>query len=402
MVSAKLGAFALVLLLIGSAVPVALAEGNTTADQGYGPSTDDGSREKAIAGQLISQLQRLSGFAEKRIGPIKDKLPENSTILTHYKLAEEYKERAVSEYEAGDYYNSILDGLTAMHHYRIALSALKETRDKVKTARERMRLETERMMEYFRFVEKTIRLAENQGIDVSNLTILYKETKDAYEKVMCDLKARDYEKAKEDYEIAREKKALLDEELREVREQLAYANADKIVRDFLIKGEKEMEMAQKAIEVGMEKGYNVTELQERLNAFSEVYEEVTTLANDGRWEDALTVLKDNRQTIAEFHRAVRFILKKVRERELDGKLKDVRAFLREMNDRIGKDRKALMELKKRGIKTTRAEVQLRVAVQELKVGVELLRAKKPIQAKAHFAVALDMLHRVEDFILAHS
>jgi len=289
-----------------------------------------------------------------------------------------------------------------MHHYRIALSALKETRDKVKTARERMRLETERMMEYFRFVEKTIRLAENQGIDVSNLTILYKETKDAYEKVMCDLKARDYEKAKEDYEIAREKKALLDEELREVREQLAYANADKIVRDFLIKGEKEMEMAQKAIEIGMEKGYNVTELQERLNAFSEVYEEVTTLANDGRWEDALTVLKDNRQTIAEFHRAVRFILKKVRERELDGKLKDVRAFLREMNDRIGKDRKALMELKKRGIKTTRAEVQLRVAVQELKVGVELLRAKKPLQAKAHFAVALDMLHRVEDFILAHS
>jgi len=394
-------AMALAILLVGSILPLGLAEGNNTTTTATG-ILDNSTREMVIAGNLIEKLQKLSRFAENKIEPIKDKLPENSTILVHYELAEEYKDRAVNEYEAGDYYNSILDSLTAMHHYRVALSALKEVKEKVQDIRERIRMEIERMTEYFRFVEKTIRLAENQGIDVSNLTGLYTETKDAYKVVLDDLKAGDYEKAKADYEVAREKKALLDEELRKVREELAYANADKIVKDFLIKGEKGMEIAQKAIEVGEEKGYDVTELQERLEAFSEVYDQVKALADEGKWEDALTVMKDNKEIIVEFHNAIEFILRKVHERELDEKLKDVRAFLREMNDRIQKDAKALRELKSRGVDTTRAEVQLKVAAQELRIGVGLLRAKKPLQAKAHFAIALEMLHRVDEFILAHS
>ncbi|NJE61047.1 hypothetical protein [Thermococcus sp. 21S7] len=395
-------ALALATLLLGSVIPLGLAESNNTTGSYTEVAVDNGTREMVIAGQLIDQLQRLSKFAEDKIEPIKDRLPENSTILTHYELAEDYKKKAVSEYEAGDYYNSILDSLTAMHHYKVALSALKEGKEKVQDVRERIKMEIERMTEYFRFVEKTIRLAENQGIDVSNLTALYNETKDAYKVVLDDLKAGDYEKARADYEVAKEKKALLDEELRKVREELAYANAEKIVRDFLIKGEKGMEIAQKAIEVGERNGYNVTELQERLDAFSEVYSQVKALADEGEWEDALTVMKDNRGTIAEFHNAVEFILRKVRERELDEKLKDVRAFLREMNDRIQKDAKALRELKSRGVDTTRAEVGLKVAARELRIGVGLLKAKKPLQAKAHFAIALDMLHRVDEFILAHS
>ncbi|QDA31272.1 hypothetical protein FH039_06230 [Thermococcus indicus] len=397
-------ALALAILLVGSVIPLGLAESNGTSNAtgSYTGALDNSTREMVIAGQLIDQLQRLSKFAEDKIEPIKDKLPENSTILTHYELAEDYKEKAVSEYEAGDYYSSILDSLTAMHHYKVALSALKEAKEKVQDVRERIKMEIERLSEYFRFVEKTIRLAENQGIDVSNLTALYNETKDAYKVVLDELKAGDYEKVRADYEIAKEKKSLLDEELRKVREELAYANADKIVKDFLMKGEKGMEIAQKAIEVGEGNGYNVTELQERLDAFSEVYSQVKALADEGKWEDALTVMKDNRETIIEFHRAVEFVLRKVRERELDEKLKDVRAFLREMNEGIQKDAKALRELKNRGVDTTRAEVQLKVASQELRIGVELLKAKKPLQAKAHFAIALDMLHRVDEFILAHS
>ncbi|AEK72339.1 hypothetical protein GQS_02190 [Thermococcus sp. 4557] len=397
-------ALALAVLLFGSLIPLGLADSNGTATSGttYTGAMDNGTREMVIAGNLVEKLQRLSKFAEDKIEPIKDKLPENSTILTHYELAEDYKEKAVSEYEAGDYYNSILDSLTAMHHYKVALSALKEAKENVQDVRERIKMEIERMTEYFRFVEKTINIAQNQGIDVSNLTALYNETRDAYKVVLDDLKAGDYEKAKADYDAAKEKKALLDEELRKVREELAYANADKIVKDFLIKGEKGMEIAQKAIEVGEQNGYNVTELQERLDAFSEVYDQVKALADEGKWEDALTVMKDNRETIAEFHRAVEFVLRKARERELDEKLKDVRAFLREMNDRIQKDRKALHELKREGIDTRRAEGQLKVAAQELRIGVGLLRAQKPAQARAHFAVALDMVHRVDEFILAHS
>ena len=398
---AKFGALALAMLLLGSIIPLGLAEGNNTTGS-YTGALDNSTREIMIAGQLIDQLQRLSKFAEEKIEPIKDRLPENSTILVHYELAEDYRDKAISEYEAGEYYDSILDSLTAMHHYKVALSALKEAKEKVQDVRERIKIEIERMTEYFRFVERTIRLAENQGIDVSNLTRLYNETRDAYKTVLDDLKAGDYEKAKADYETAKEKKALLDEELRRVREELAYANADKIVRDFLLKGEKGMEIAQRAIEKGQENGYNMTELQERLDAFREVYDEVKALADEGRWEDALNVMKENRETIVEFHNAVGFVLRKARERELEEKLKDVRAFLREMNGRIQRDSKALRELGREGVDTTRAEIQLRVAAQELRIGVELLRQGRPLQAKAHFAIALDMLHRVDEFILAHS
>ena len=137
-----------------------------------------------------------------------------------------------------------------------------------------------------------------------------------------------------------------------------------------------MEIVQKAIEAGEENGYNVTELQERLDAFSEVYNEVKALADEGRWEEALSVMEENRETIEEFHKAIAFVMRKAHERELDEKLKDVRAFLEEMNGRIGLSW---------AFSTT-----------------SLLRAKKPVQARVHFGVALEMLQKVEKFILAHS
>jgi len=311
-------AMALALLLVGSMIPLGLAETNTTNVTGtYTGAFDNSTREIIIAGNLVEKLQKLSNFTEEKIEPIKDKLPENSTILTNYRLAEEYKEKALSEYNAGDYYDSILDSLTAMHYYKVVLSALKEGKERLQDTRERIRMETERMMEYFRFVQKTINIAQNQGIDVTNLTKLYNETKEAYKVVLEDLKAGNYEKARTDYEVAKEKKALLDEELRKVREELAYANADKIVKDFLIKGEKGMEIVQKAIEVGEQKGYNVTELQERLNAFSEVYNQVQALADESKWDDALNVMQENRATIIQFHRTVEFILQRVHEREIN-------------------------------------------------------------------------------------
>ena len=396
-------ALALAVLLFGSLIPLGLAESNgTSIGTTYTGAMDNGTREMVIAGNLVQKLQRLSRFAEDKIEPVKNKLPENSSILKNYELAEEFKDKAIEEYSAGDYYNSILDSLTAMHYYRLALEELREGKEKVQDIKERIRVEIERLHAYFRFVEKTIRLAQNQGIDAGNLTQLYKETKDAYRTVLDDIKVGDYEKAKADLETAREKKALLDEELRKVREELAYANAEEIVKEFLVKGEKGIEIAEKAIEVGEQNGYNVTELQERLDAFTEVYNQVNELADEGQWEEALGVMQENRERIEEFHQAIAFAMRKAHERELQEKLKDVKAFLHEMNDRIQKDAKALRELKEQGVDTSRAEVQLKVAAQELRIGVELLRAKKPEQAKVHLAIALDMLHRVDEFILAHS
>ncbi len=397
----KWSALVMALLLVGSVIPLSMAAENTTSTN-PNLQLDNSTREMKIAEQLVDQLQRLSKFAEKRIEPIKDKLPENSSILLNYQRAGEYKKRAVNEYKTGDYYNSILDSLTAMHFYKAALIQLKEGRKKVENIREHMRTEAARMMEYFKMVEKTIRIAQRQGIDVSNLTSLYNETRDAYKLVLDDLKAKNFEKAKEDLNVAREKKVQLDSELKKVRQELAYKNADKIVKEFLVRGEKGIEIVQKAIRIGNERGYNTTELQKRLNAFKAVYEKVKGLADEGKWQEALNVMNENRKTIMDFHRSIEFIMRKAREKELDEKLKDLKAFLREMGGRIQKDSKALNELDKKGIDTRKAHLQLRTAVQELKLGVELLKHHRPADAKMHFAIALGLIHRVEEFIIAHA
>ncbi len=398
----KWSALIMAMLLVGSLIPLSMADENTNQTASQTLQLDNSTREMTIAGQLINQLQRLSKFAERRIEPIKDKLPENSTILADYQKAEDYKERAVNEYKSGDYYNSILDSLTAMHFYKAALIQLKAGKEKVENIRERMRIETGRMMEYFKMVEKTIRIAQKQGLDVSNLTLLYNETRDAYKTVLDDLKAKNYEKAKEDLNVAREKKAQLDGELKEIREQLAYKNADKIVREFLVRGEKGMEIAQKVIENAKKRGYNATELQKRLEAFQTVYKQVKALADEGKWQDALKVMNENRKTIMDFHRAMEFVRRKAEERELRERVKDLKTFLKEIGSRIQKDGRALGELRRKGVDTRRADLQLRTAVQELKLGVELIKHHRPAEAKIHFAIALDLIHKVDEFILAHA
>ncbi len=122
----KVGALILV-LFIGSLIPLTAAEGtedNTTSVSTY--SLENSTREQVIATQLVNVLERISKLAEERIEPIKDRLPENSNVLKDYEQAETYKVKALEEYNQRDYYNAILDGLTAMHYYRRALERIEE------------------------------------------------------------------------------------------------------------------------------------------------------------------------------------------------------------------------------------------------------------------------------------
>ncbi|AIF69040.1 hypothetical protein PAP_03100 [Palaeococcus pacificus DY20341] len=394
--------WALVLLLVGSVIPagIALADENGTQSlEEYSLSLDNSTQEEIIAERLINQLTRISELTESHIEKIRDKLPENSTILENYETAEAYKEKAIQEYEAEDYYNSILDSLTSMHYYKIVLTQLKEGKERIDELRDRLPEEIKRMQEYFGVVERTIRIAENQGIDVSNLTLLYNETKDAYKQVLDDLKAKDFEKAKEDLEIAKEKKAALDEELMKVREELAYMNADKIVKDFLIKTEKGITFAERVIEEAKNRGIDTSEAEAKLEEIKVVYEEVKGLAAEEKWEDALDVIKENRGKIERFFKTLDQIHEKIAEERMK---KDLRVFLREVGDRIRKDAKALQVLKNRGVDTRRAELELRTAVQEVQLGLRLAKEGRIAQAKMHFGIALRLLYSVDQFILRHA
>lgn len=391
----------LIALLVGSIIPagLSLADENTTIEnetEPLPPEIQNITQEERIAEHIVAALERLSEITTRLIN--NTNLPDNSSVMRHYQLAEEYKEDALAAYESGDYYNTIINGLTAMHHYREVLKSFERGKEELK---ERLPEEIKRMEGYFRMAERTIEIAQKQGIDVENATMLLQETKEAYRTVLEDIKARDFEKAKEDLEVAREKKAALDEELKKIRKELVEANADKIVNEFLEKGARGIEVAEKVIEAAGEKGYDASELQERFEAFRKVYDEIKDLADEGKYDEALQVMRENAETIKEFHKAMAFIQRKFHEREAQEKMRDMRAFLREINGRIQKDAKALRELKRKGVDTRKAELQLKTSIQEVRLGIELLKHKKPAEAKMHFAIALDMLHRVDEFILRH-
>jgi len=382
-------------LLVGSLIPagLSLADENTSVPS----EIDNATQEQTIAEHIVDTLTKLSTITERLMSNIT--LPENSSIMQHYTLAEQYKDSAMGAYENGDYYTTILDGLTAMHHYRVVLESLKEGRENL---RDRLFEEVKRMEGYFKMAEHIIIVAQKQGIDVGNAPELLNETREAYKSVLEDIRAKDFAKAQEDLQVAREKKAMLDEQLKNLKEQLAYENADKVVKVFLSKTEKGITIADKAIEFGKEKGMDVSRLENLTEQVKAIYDEVNGLAQEEKWEDALSVIQENSETIREFSKAVSFIQRKAYERQVEEKIKDVKAFLRELNSRIQKDGKALKELKKEGVDTRKAELQLKVAVQETRLGIGLLKHKKPMQAKAHFAIALDMLHRVDEFILWHA
>lgn len=391
----------LIALLVGSIIPagLSLADENTTIEnetEPLPPEIQNITQEDRIAEHIVAALERLSEITTRLIN--NTNLPDNSSVMRHYQLAEQYKEVAINAYQNEDYYNTIINGLTAMHHYREVLKSFERGKEELK---ERLPEEIKRMEGYFRMAERTIEIAQKQGIDVENATMILQETKEAYKTVLEDIKARDFEKAKEDLEVAREKKAALDEELKRIRKELVEANADKIVNEFLEKGARGIEVAEKVIEAAGEKGYDASELQERLEAFREVYDEVKALADEGKYDEALQVMRENAETIKEFHKAMAFIQRKFHEREAQEKMRDMRAFLREINGRIQKDAKALIELKRKGVDTRKAELQLKTSIQEVRLGIELLKHKKPAEAKMHFAIALDMLHRVDEFILRH-
>lgn len=388
-------------LLVGSLIPAGLSLADENAGAGavetMPPEIQNATQEQVIARHIVDVLTKLSTITENIMG--NTTLPENSSILQHYELAEQYRDSAMNAYESGDYYTTILDGLTAMHHYKVVLESLRKGKENL---RDRFFEEARRMGEYFKMAEHIINAAQKQGIDVGNAPELLNETREAYRAVLDDIKEKDFAKAQEDLQAAREKKAALDEQLRDLKEQLAYENAEEVVKVFLNKTQRGIEIAEKAIELGNERGADVSRLENLTERVKAIYDEVNGLAGEEKWEDALGVIQENGATLREFSKAVSFIQRKAYERQVEEKIKDAKAFIRELNGRIRKDGKALRELKKEGVDTRKAELQLKVAMQEVRLGIGLLKHKKPMQAKAHFAIALDMLHRVDEFILWHA
>ncbi|USH00573.1 hypothetical protein K1720_03750 [Thermococcus argininiproducens] len=381
----KFGAIWLILILVGGLIPISIAQ-NQPNDEYLGEQNED-----TIAGEIIDQLTKLSNFVDAKVKPIEDKLPPK--VLENYKKAGDFKEKALSEYQNGKYIGAIQDALTAMRYYKEVLRSLEAVRETPEVLKQQISEESARVIAYFTYVEKVITIAQRKGINTKNLEKAYESTKSSYNEVLENLKAGNLENAKNSLKRARENRIELDKELRKVIAEITSKNAETLVRSFLIKTNQSLTIAEKAIEDAKTRGLNPEEVEREVKMVRSVYLQVERLAKEKKWKEALQIIRENAGKIERFFRAV----ENIRRENVN-----IMGIIETMKERIKRDATALAILKNQGINTARAELQLKGAINELFISINLLKKNDINGAAFHLQRADKLLKEVEEFINANS
>ncbi len=380
----KFSALWVIFILISGIIPISIAQNQSNGQYLEGQSNE------SMAGELIAQLTKLGRFVESKVKPVKNELPQN--ILDNYKKAEDLKEKALSEYQNGEYQTALQDSLLAMKCYKEVLRELKET-ESPEMLKEQMNVEALRSIEYLSYVERIIKVAQSRGINTDRLVKAYKETKDAYRAVIENLKAKRLEDAKRNLKIARMKRAELNKELEKVLRELTLRNSDDIVKSFLTKTNQSIAIAEIMVENAKARGMKVEDAEQSIKRIKNIYMEVESLAKKGKWVEALEVIRENFYQIQRFFRTI----ERVRRENVN-----VKESLEDMRERIKRDATAIAILRKRGVDTARAEVQLKGAINELSVAMISLKRNDISNAIIHLQRANKLLREVEEFIKSNS
>ena len=380
----KFSALWVIFILISGIIPISIAQ-----NQNDGQYLEEQSDE-SMAGELIAQLTKLGRFVESKVKPVKNELPQN--VLDDYKKAEDLKEKALSEYQNGEYQAALQDSLLAMKCYKEVLRELKET-ESPEMLKEQMNVEALRSIEYLSYVERIIKVAQNRGINTDRLVKAYKETKDAYRAVIENLKAKRLEDAKRNLKIARIKRAELNKELEKVLRELTLRNSDDIVKSFLTKTNQSIAIAEIMVENAKARGMKVEDAEQSIERIQDIYMEVESLAKKGKWVEALEVIRENSYQIQRFFRTI----ERVRRENMN-----IKESLEDMRERIKRDATAIAILRKRGVNTARAEVQLKGVINEVSVAMISLKRNDISNAIIHLQRANKLLREVEEFIKSNS
>ena len=380
----KFSALWVIFILISGIIPISIAQ-----NQNDGQYLEEQSDE-SMAGELIAQLTKLDRFVESKIKPVKNELPQN--VLDDYKKAEDLKEKALSEYQNGEYQAALQDSLLAMRYYKEVLRELRET-ESPEMLKEQMNVEALRSIEYLSYVERIIKVAQNRGINTDRLVKAYKETKDAYRAVIENLKAKRLEDAKRNLKIARIKRAELNKELEKVLRELTLRNSDDIVKSFLTKTNQSIAIAEIMVENAKARGMKVEDAEQSIKRIKDIHMEVESLAKKGKWVEALEVIRENSYQIQRFFRTI----ERVKRENVN-----IKESLEDMRERIKRDATAIAILRKRGVNTARAEVQLKGVINEVSAAMISLKRNDISNAIIHLQRANKLLREVEEFIKSNS
>lgn len=253
---------------------------------------------------MLRNLERLQNYTASLINDTEN---VSEDVILLYERALNLTERAKALYENGSYKESLKTAILAMRAYREVILELKvgerhEVRELVMA-----KVEALRMNGYFRHVELVIGAAQVNGIDVTNLTELYNETREAYRRVIIDVMSNNTTALREDLPRARELKMKLDLELRNLELKLAVKNAGKIARILDRKLEVQIMALQRLKRVPW---INESAVENITAQLAQLRAQVNELVREGKYLEALHLMRDSvpRLVMSAFH--LRWVKKK--------------------------------------------------------------------------------------------
>ena len=273
-------------LLVLSFVPfytVSAGEASTTSTQTLNAGVN---ATQVAAKVMLGNLERLRNYTSTLINQSGNVSEE---VMNAYEKALNLTGEAKALYENGNYKESLRTAILAMRAYKEVIWSIR-TGEAPELVRERVmeRIEAARMIGYFKHVEMLINTARIQGLNVTNLTRLYTETRRAYGRVLEDVMANNTTAIGPDLTRARELRRQLDEELARVQIKLALKKADKIARVF----DRRIQMMVITLQrLKNAPGINETVIDNMTRELNQLRIRVDQLILEGRYIEALHLIK---------------------------------------------------------------------------------------------------------------
>ena len=236
---------------------------------------------------LLRNLERLQNYTSSLINGTED---VGTEVLGLYEQALNLTEEAKALYEEGEYKESLHTSILAMKTYKEVIRGIRfSTKPEREMEMERVRVEARRTLQYLKHVEALIRAAERKGVDVSNVTELYNQTRLAYTKLLENAEANNTTAINAALEEARALKTQLEMELRNLHKQFAAENAEKMARAF----ETRLEVIEKALErMKKRPGVNETDIENVTQELDQLKAQLEQLISEGKYSEVLRLIKE--------------------------------------------------------------------------------------------------------------
>ncbi|ASJ01145.1 hypothetical protein [Thermococcus gorgonarius] len=243
------------------------------------------------AENLLKIVDRLANYTSGLIANVSNLTNET---MEQFNRAEELRKEAWSLYNSGDYKGALETAIKAMRSYKIVIKEetsveTNETERKGPSNETIAKVEALRMNGYFRHAELIINAAKMRGINVTEVEELYNETREAYRKVVEDAMSGNSTALTEDLEKARELKKQLDEALRELGKEFLKVKGNSIASAFTFRVEMEIRALERLRNV---QGINATLVEELRQQLVQLRENVTQLVREGKYLEAVKIIKE--------------------------------------------------------------------------------------------------------------